>query len=289
MPRRWLVLLALVVALTSCTGPDEPLPDDPSTVAPRTNWALDHRVVKSGDIRVTGHAVGPYAEGTDVSVGQVGGCGVTLHAPGQGGPEEQAGEKVPATVSGYPALRSGSGSDASFLMWQHDGIRWTAVSCPTEDLVDVVADAVEYRTTPVTLPFGLSALPGGYSASSLLSDDTQGTHAVYLSRVAGSSVGSDLVVSLETGVLRVDPPPGRPTTVAGRPAVLDGDRETPGLCVREQQRYVCVCVNNAGDSGPHPDRSGDIPALTTIAEHLRFAADLDDRSSWLDASEALPQ
>ena len=291
MRRWWLVLLAVLLALTACAGPDEP-PDDPAPgVAPRTSWSLDHRVVESGGIRVTGHLVGPYAEGTDVSVGGVGGCGVTLHAPGRGGPENLVGEKVQTTVRGRPAVRNGAGSEAPILMWQDDGVRWTAVSCSGHDLVDLIADAVEHRPAVATLPFGLPTVPAGYRASSFITDDTQGTHAVYLSRVAASADRSDaeLVVSLETGALRVDRPPGRSLTVGGRPSVLDEDREVPGVCVREQQRYVCARVNDPGDSGSHPDRRGEIPALIVIAENLRFAAELDDRSTWLDSTRALPQ
>jgi hypothetical protein len=54
------------------------------------------------------------------------------------------------------------------------------------------------------------------------------------------------------------------------------------VCVFEQQRYICVSASS-GDTGPYPDRSGEIPTLVRIAEGLRFAADLDDRSTWFRA------
>ena len=49
-----------------------------------------------------------------------------------------------------------------------------------------------------------------------------------------------------------------------------------------QQRYLCVSASS-GDTGPCPDRSGEIPTLIKIAEGLRFAEDLEDRSTWLRA------
>lgn len=77
-------------------------------------------------------------------------------------------------------------------------------------------------------------------------------------------------------------PTGRSITVQGRPAMLNEDREGPGVCVFVQQSYLCV-TGFTSDTGPYPDRSGEIPSIIAIAESMTFADDLDDRSTWFAA------
>jgi hypothetical protein len=66
--------------------------------------------------------------------------------------------------------------------------------------------------------------------------------------------------------------------------MLNEEPTSPGLCVFEQQHYLCVWTST-DDTGPHPDRSGEIPTLIQIAEGLRFAKDLDDMSTWFRAEQ----
>ena len=98
----------------------------------------------------------------------------------------------------------------------------------------------------------------------------------------------DIAISYETGALRVTDPQGSPIALDGRPAVLNEDREAPSVCVAEQQDHVCVRAY-VSDTGPYPDRTEEIPTLLTLADGLRFAADLEDRSTWLESQNALPQ
>lgn len=201
----------------------------------------------------------------------------------------QIGEKVSATVNGRPGFRNGAGSEGPYLMWQHDGRTWSEVSCADGQSLDVVAEAVAYRPTPLKLPFGLAPLPPGHGLSNVSTNLDRGSHSVYLGKViaAFGHADPDIVVSYETGGLKIEAPAGRAVTVNGRPAVLDEDREGPSVCVAEQQRYVCVRAY-VSDTGPFEDRRGEIPTLLTLAEGLRFAADLDDPATWLDSDKALP-
>ena len=64
--------------------------------------------------------------------------------------------------------------------------------------------------------------------------------------------------------------------------MLNEEPASPSLCIFEQQLYLCVSVVGS-DTGPIPDRSGEIPTLIRIGEGLRFAEDLDDRSTWFAA------
>jgi hypothetical protein len=297
------VTVLVGAVLTACSGSFGPPldPDDPASGVPaRTSWTLSHRVVESDAIRITGGSMGHYDESTSLSVGRDGNgqdengqdqrCSVSMSAEGQGGPDMEVGDKVATTVQGRPGFRSGAGAERPYLMWQHDGRRWTQVSCPEERFLDDVARAVQFRPSSLALPFGLSPLPTGYGLSQVISDSEQGSHAVYLGKVVAAfgHAESDIVVSYETGALRVTSPVGRATTVKGRPAVLNEDREAPGVCIAEQSRYVCGGAY-VTDTGPYPDRTGEIPTLLRIAEGLRFAPDLGERATWLESRDALPQ
>lgn len=301
MRRIWrLVPALLLVALPACSAPTQLPPEGLSTpeVAARTSWVLSRTVSESEGIRITGGNMGHYDEATHLSLGRDANgldtaCYVTVSAPGQGGPTSMVGEKVETTVNGSPGFRNGADAEAPYLMWRYRRGAWAMVHCSSAEgarSLDVIADAVQFKPSPMRLPFGLAPLPGGYGLASVSSDSIQGSHAVYLGKVIADfgHADPDIVVSYETGPLKVDQPAGRPTIVNGRPAVLDEDREAPGVCVTEQQRSVCVRIY-ASDTGPYPDRCDEIPTLVRLAEGLRFAADLDDRSTWLDSSKALPQ
>lgn len=293
-----LVLVGLVVALTGCSGPTDPPPEpDPhatSDVPARTSWALSHRVKESDTIRITGGNIGHYDEATYLSLGQDANgldtpCYVTVFVPGQGGPKTMVGEKVPTTVNGSPGFRNGPGAETAYLMWRHRRGAWTMAHCSGSDherFLEGIADAVVFRRSSIKLPFGLDSVPDEYGLSSVTADETQGTHVVYLGLVnpAFGHAEADVEISYQTGVLTVSDPIGRPMTVNGRPAVVSENREAPGVCVAVQQRWICVRAY-VSDTGPYPDRTDEIPVLVGLAESLRFAADLDDRSTWLNSSD----
>jgi hypothetical protein len=288
-------VLLLVAVVPACTHTVEAPPEPADAeLSVRTSWMLGHRVRESDRIVITGGSMGHYDESTYLSLGQDAyghdiACYVTMFMPGQGGPETRVGEKVPTTVNGRPGFRNGTGAEGPYLMWRPDGERWTEVSCGEERLIRSVAGAVESRPSSLELPFGLEPLPPGYGLSNVSASDITGSHAVYLGKVVAAfgHADPDVVVSYETGGFRPDPR-GRAITVNGRPAVVDEDREGPSVCVAEQERFICVRAYLT-DTGPFPDRSGEIPILLAVAEGLRFATDLDDRSTWIESQNALPQ
>ena len=302
--RRWrrTVPAALCVALlTACTVPpldptsDPELEPPPAPPPARTNWALSHRVIESYGLQITGHNIGHYEEATYLSLGRDASdfdipCYVTVSVPGQGGgPESMIGEKVPTHVQGLPGFRNGAGAEAAYAMWQHAGESWTMVHCGLDHqrFVDVVVNALQFRPSSIFLPFGLVALPEGYGLSNISQDLSLGRTEVYVGAVdpAFGTAEPELVISYETGADPLHRPRGRTITVNGRTAMLNDEPTSPGICVLEQQRSVCVSVF-AGDTGPYPNRSGEIPTLLGIAESLRFAKDLDARSTWFPAERA---
>lgn len=119
--RRWCALGWVAVMLLGGCGSDGGAPvADLNQPAPRTTWALRHRVVESGQLKVTSTTIGPYEESTGVSLGPGGGksCFVSVAAPGQGGPDLMVGEKVPTQFRGDAAVRNGSGAEGAYLTWQ---------------------------------------------------------------------------------------------------------------------------------------------------------------------------
>jgi hypothetical protein len=254
-------------------------------------------VKESDRIQITGGNIGHYDESSYLSLGRDANgfdipCFVTVSVPGQGGPEMMIGEKVPTTVNGSPGFRNSAGAEGPYLMWRHRG-SWTMVHCSSSDgerFLEEIADAVEFRPSSIKVPFGLRALAEGYRLSSVISDLNQGSHAVYLGPVdpAFGLPDSDVVIAYEAGASRVSNPIGQTITVNGRAAVLNAKPESPRVCLSEQQNYICVGVY-VRDTGPYPDRSGEIPMLVSLAEGLRFAADLDDRSTWFAAERVFPK
>lgn len=285
-----LVPALLLVALLGCGRSDAtpPDPDDPPQVQPRSSWVLSHTVRESDGLRVDGGSMSHFDESTSLSLGQDADgldvtCYVRVSVAGQGGPENMVGEKVPVTVNGRPGVRNGAGAEGPYLMWQHDGRVWTEVSCSDDRPLEPIAEAVVHRPSALRLPFGLSSLPDGYGLSAVTTQGETGDPSVYLGRFrpAFGLPDSDVAITYAFGDAV---PTGRGITVQGRPALLGEDRQAPSVCLDEQRRYVCVRAY-VSDTGPYPDRRDEIPALIEIAEALRFAPDLDDRSTWLDTAE----
>lgn len=284
-----LLLAATLALLGGCAGgaprPVGPAPNQPPA---RTTWALHHRVVESADLHVIGHGISSYDEYTGVSLGRGGdeSCYVSVSAPGQGGPDLMAGEKLATTFRGRPAFRNGAGAEAAYLVWQRADTSWVQVTCdPPEETgpVDIVAKAVRLSPSSIALPFGLTELPRGYEVAQIMQD--RGATKVYVGQVSApfGSPDSDLEISYEArDPLRT--PSGRAVTVGGRPALLDEEPRSPEVCVSVQERHVCVGITPS-DTGPYPDRSAEVPTLLDLAAHLTVADDLDDRSTWMAAED----
>lgn len=237
---------------------------------------------------MVGRSVSRYSESTQVVLSTGGAedaCFVSWYPTGTYGPENMVGEKVPVEVAGRPGVRDGAGAEGAYLMWQQPDQSWASVSCDPEEnqrMLTRVAEAVEWKPSSLALPFDLTALPAGYAVDSLDTDLRTGTSRVHLVPASGpGSPEADLLLSFDdpSGVGG-----GRTVMVGGRPATLSEDPRWPRLCLVEQGHRVCVGIE-PNDTGPHPDRSAEVPTLLAIAGALRFPADLDDRSTWFPAED----
>ncbi len=148
-----------------------------------------------GEQRIS--AGGTRGNGTDL------GCAVSVSVPGWGGPDSKVGEKVPTSVDGRPAVRSGAGAEFSYLIWPVRDGSWAEVSCDGLDDAEVIAsiaDRVRLRPASFGLPFD-PAPPDGWGYSSVQTDLTTGSATVYLGRArsefGGLSDDSDVASSYD--------------------------------------------------------------------------------------------
>jgi hypothetical protein len=286
------VLLAVlvVVSLGGCGAATDRTGDEPEQPAPRTTWALRHRVVESKNLKISGTSIGHYDESTGVSFGPGGAdsCSATVSAPGWGGPDLMVGEKIPTEFRGVPAIRSGSGAEGAYLMWQLPDSSWVMATCGNPDdpgPVDDIAAAIQLEPSSVRLPFDITKLPKGYGVSQIMQTRSPSSTSVYVGPILPpyDFADSDLEIMYATKDRSV-PARGRAITVGGRPALLNEDRQHPEVCESVQGRQVCVRITPS-DTGPYPNRSREIPTLIALADALTYAADFDDQSTWFAADD----
>ncbi|GAA1844972.1 hypothetical protein ACFFOM_14020 [Microlunatus capsulatus] len=277
--------VAVLALLVGCTTPAVPRRDPRPAEPARTSWQLGHRVPASSGLRVLARSASGYSDATQLAL-DAGGqdtCSVSWYPAGTYGPENKVGEQVPVEVDGRPGVRAGAGAEGGYLMWQRPDASWAEVSCYPDESPAThrrVAEAVVWEPTSMALPFDLERLPAGYGPESVEVDVVTGATTVRLGPGPLAADGG-LVLSFDGSSA---PTGGRPVTVGGRAATQGEDARFPWVCLLEQGHRVCVAVDSS-DTGPYPDRSGEVPALLAVAEALRFPADLDDRSSWTTAED----
>jgi hypothetical protein len=131
-------------------------------------------------------------------------------------------------------------------------------------------------------PFDVE-LPDGYGVAAISNDLDQPSGRVHLGRLGRQpwSPEAELDVAYGAPELSTDPP-GDPTTLSGRQARVDDTETSPAVWVQEQGRWLYFGVT-ASDTGPHPNRRNELPAMLSIAESVSPAADLEDPTTWLAA------
>lgn len=275
----------------ACSGPTVPMPDE--TFAPdphaRTHWVMRHRVITGPGIEVTTQTLADQHESTGVVVvnaatHQRDDCDVRVSDPGQGGPGNMVGEKIETTFDGRPAVRNGAGAEGDYLMWQLPDSSWVEVSCSdlgARTSTDRLASAVELTPTAVPVPVDFD-VPDGVRPLLVSVDLTTSSAQIYLD---ASRTGDRGDLSIMAGHPEERPnPDGQSTTIAGRPAVVFDGRRSPMIWVQEQDRWTLVAAATS-DTGPYPDRSGELPTVRALAESLTFARDLSDPTTWFPAEE----
>jgi hypothetical protein len=196
------------------------------------------------------------------------------------------GEKITTTFDGHPAVRNGAGAEGDYLMWRLDDGSWVQVGCerPGARDIDRVAAAVVMESTPVLVPFDLD-VPDGYGVSLIDVDLRPAGAKVYLG-AHGSARPPEAELVMMFGAPELSPPTRPQTTIGGRPAVIDDNVRNPVVCVHEQGQWIYIGADS-GDTGPYPNRSGDLPIVKIIAESVAFAPTMTDTTTWFPAAEVL--
>jgi hypothetical protein len=285
------VAAAVSLSVAGCTA-SPPLPTETPHPGPpaRTHWELRHRLLDTAGLLVVGQQLDDAGESTTVRLTDAAtavseDCYVALSVPGEGGPENRVGEQTTTTYDGHPAVRSGAGAEADYLMWRLEDDSWVEVSCGRFDSwtsIERVAAAVDLEPTPIMIPFDVE-LPDGYGVAAISNDLDQPSGRVHLGRLGRQpwSPEAELDVAYGAPELSTDPP-GNPTTLSGRQARVDDTETSPAVWVQEQGRWLYFGVT-ASDTGPHPNRRDELPAMLSIAESVSPAADLEDPTTWLAA------
>ena len=290
-----MLLVAAIAAASLVVAGCTPAPPPPTEIPhtgpdARTHWELRHRLLDTRGLSVVGQQIDHGGESTTVRLTDAAtnvseDCFVALSVPGQGGPDNKVGERVATTYEGRPAVRSGAGAEADYLMWRLEDDSWVEVSCAGLDSrtsIERVAAAVDLEPTPIMIPFDVG-LPDGYAPAAIVVDLDRPSGRVYVGRLGRRPWSPEAELDLAYGAPELSSaPPGAPTTHAGRPARVDDTSTSPAVWVQEQGRWVYAGVT-ASDTGPYPNRRSELPAIRAIAESFTFAEDLTDPSTWLAA------
>ena len=269
-----LIAVAAVVSLSvaGCTAPP-PVPTETPHPGPpaRTHWELRHRLLDTAGLRVVGQQLDAGGESTTVRLTDPAtavseDCYVALSVPGEGGPENRVGEQTSTTYDGHPAVRSGAGAEADYLMWRLEDDSWVEVSCGRFDSwtsIERVAAAVDLEPTPIMIPFDVE-LPDGYGVAAISNDLDQPSGRVHLGRLGRQpwSPEAELDVAYGAPELSTDPPGEHHAVVPGpgrrhldQPSGLGAGAGTVALHRRHRQRHRSLpeppgrAAGDAGDRG----------------------------------------
>ena len=276
------VAAAVSLSVAGCTA-SPPLPTETPHPGPpaRTHWELRHRLLDTAGLRVVGQQLDAAGESTTVRLTDAAtavseDCYVALSVPGEGGPENRVGEQTGTTYDGHPAVRSGAGAEADYLLWRLEDDSWVEVSCGRFDSwtsIERVAAAVDLEPTPIMIPFDVE-LPDGYGVAAISNDLDQPSGRVHLGRLGRQpwSPEAELDVAYGAPELSTDPP-GNPTTLAGRQARVDDTKTSPAVWVQEQGRWIFVGVTPATRARTRTARPS-CRRCESLAERISFADDL---------------
>ena len=212
------------------------------------------------------HAVTPDQEILQLS-GDLGTCRAVASLPSA--PEEERVDRPAsaerAWVRGRPVQYA-----AGDVRWSYGEGGDVSLTCSDQDRAGLLtmAERIRFSTgRPFTLPFALTRLPAGL-------------------RIVGAGYQDEMPVialarqRLDTFVLVTatdSEPTGRPVTLDGIDYRLKTDVFSRRLCRPVQSLSICVEA-----------RDNDVTVPRDVARSLRLAADLEDRSTWIDARQALP-
>ena len=238
----------------------------PVPVRAAGSWVLGLELDPPPGWTVELHAVTPDQEFLHL-IGEAGVCRAVASLP-SAAEEERADRRTPterAWVGGRPVQYSDGG-----LRWSYGKGGEVTLTCTDEDRARLLTVAERIRFSAgrsFALPFALDRLPAGLQlVGAGYEDDTP-----VLALSGRRSDGFVLVTVAESE------PFGRRVTLDGVGYRLQDAAFSRRLCRPVGSMSVCIEA-----------RTNDIAVHKAVFQNLRLAPDLQDRSTWFDAREALP-
>lgn len=190
------------------------------------------------------------------------------------------------------ALVRSNGPAKPYLWWSAGSQAAAVVGCSFEADADTLLDLagrIRLRAVPLRLPFAIGPVDAGVQVR-FVSTRSRTIVALSVPPGAVSRSAATVFVSVPgTDRISEDQSKRSVTTVQGRTGSLDRGRNGGlALCWPVQSTQACVSsyvFREASD----PQQNRLRGRLTGLAADLRFAARLDDPSTWFDAAQVLPR
>jgi hypothetical protein len=264
------------------------------------DWIMIHQVRPPHGVIVTDRGMTATSEWTNLhsrsgSDDPYRDCTVTIHLAGSFDPGPTAPYRQRAYFHGRRAFfESGIEGRVSSFSWEYARDGWGVASCTLplgldKSLLIALADGVLFRPSPLVLPFAVDSLPAGYRIDSVSEGVNVVTAEVILTKAHPAPGDGDLSLYFS--------PFGGPNAsdcpviqIQGRAAFVDPAPEHSRLCLQDEPYYVCIAAFPPTGDWPAdtPEPINMRPLLVSVAETVRLAPDLVDRSTWFPTLAALP-
>jgi hypothetical protein len=267
----------------------------PAEVRAAGEWHFSHEVDISGEWRVRSRSVSATSETTRLeTTGGSAACEVSVYTADAFALPPTADRASP--VHGHVAHLLPAPRARSVLAWRYGHNAWATASCPERTRYEdaalyAIAGAVRFRESDVRLPFSFDRLPGGYGVDKL-TEMASGQTSVRLAR-AGSA-NDDRPMHLTFGeqeqASAAYNATGTRLELDGYAAVIN-DGPPISLCLEVQGHHFCASTDDGEPSiilAERPSASS-ITALRQLLSAVRFPQHLENRSTWTEASAALPR
>jgi hypothetical protein len=262
------------------------------------DWSYALSVVPPDGWQIASHALTAHQESIEIA-GEPGRCEVLASLPAAAARDRI---EVPRSsqrvwIQGRP-VRYAEDDGVSRIFWPYaDG---GEVSLTCDGMPDAraftleLAERLEFRPGQgLRVPVVFGTVPDGLHPAYAASDQDQ----LIIGMITGEDLenpGTYLIVGLFSGVFEdATLTRTRPATVNGAPAELRTSDGMALLCLPpDSSRPICVGSGVETDEEP-PDAEAraalgaSIRRVQAVADQLRIAPDLEDRSTWIDARDAL--
>jgi hypothetical protein len=264
------------------------------------DWVMIHQVRPPHGVIVTDRGMTATSEWTSLRTSSGShdpdrDCTVTIHLAGRFDPGPTSQYRQRAYFHGKRAFfESGIDGLAPSFSWEYADGGWGVASCTLpvgldKSLLIALADGVRFQRSPLVLPFAVESLPAGYRVDSVSQGVNVVTAELILVKRHPAPGDGDLSLYFspfggpnESGMSVIQ--------VQGRAAFVDNAPEHSRLCLEDERYYVCMSAFPPTGDWPAdtPEPINMRPLLVSVAETVRLAPDLVDRSTWFPTLAALP-